>query len=55
MVFLLGTDLFDLDARGRATFYVGATRAKVLLYITGVADDEQHSLLDEALSVNEVI
>jgi len=36
VVFLAGVDLFHSDAAGRATFYVGATRAKLRLYLTGL-------------------
>jgi superfamily I DNA/RNA helicase len=35
VVFLAGTDVFSEDEAGRATFYVGATRAKQVLYVTG--------------------
>jgi superfamily I DNA/RNA helicase len=36
IVFLAGVDLFKEDQVGRASFYVGATRAKLTLYITGL-------------------
>jgi hypothetical protein len=50
IVFLLGTDRLDVDARGRAQFYVGATRARHLLYITGTKED-RHTLADEAIAL----
>lgn len=36
IVFLAGADLFGPDETGRASFYVGATRAKLVLYVTGL-------------------
>jgi superfamily I DNA/RNA helicase len=36
IVFLAGVDLFKEDQVGRASFYVGATRAKLRLYISGL-------------------
>ena len=36
MVVLLGCDRFETDPKGRATFYVGATRAKHQLVLTAV-------------------
>lgn len=36
IVFLAGADLFRSDEAGRASFYVGATRAKLMLYVTGL-------------------
>lgn len=53
VVFVLGTDLFPAsgdDNKGRAAFYVAATRAKHLLYVTGV-EQPGHTLLHEALGV----
>ncbi len=46
VVFLLGADELATDTRGRAAFYVGATRAKLQLTISGVVHD-QPTLLDE--------
>lgn len=46
IVFLLGADTLSTDTKGRASFYVGATRAKLALTITGVIRD-QPTLLDE--------
>lgn len=36
VVFLVGVDLFRSDEAGRASLYVGATRAKLKLYCTGL-------------------
>jgi superfamily I DNA/RNA helicase len=46
IVFLLGTDQYSAEPEGRASFYVGATRAKLLLYVTG--RDGTNTLLHEA-------
>jgi hypothetical protein len=46
VVFLLGVDDLATDTKGRASFYVGATRAKLSLTITGVVRDTR-TLLDE--------
>lgn len=53
IVFLAGTDRFGVDRRGRAAFYVAATRAKLQLYVTGVTGNR--SLLDEARKVGSVL
>jgi hypothetical protein len=53
IVFLVGVDTFGTDKEGRAAFYVGATRAKLLLYLSGVTG--KGSLLDEAKAVNQMI
>lgn len=53
IVFLVGVDLFESDNGGRASFYVGATRAKMLLYISGL--DRPDTLLVEAELVNNVL
>ncbi len=47
IVFLIGCDRLDVDTRGRALFYVGATRARHLLYVTGI-DADQNTLVTEA-------
>lgn len=54
IVFFVGADLFDTSALGRAAFYVGATRAKAMLYLSGVsaAPDAPPTLLEEALALN---
>lgn len=49
VVFVIGADRFATDTQGRAAFYVGATRAKLLLYITGV--EHGQSLLTETKAV----
>lgn len=57
VVFVLGTDLFPAlgdENRGRAAFYVAATRAKHLLYVTGV-EQPGHTLLHEALGVTKLL
>jgi superfamily I DNA and RNA helicase len=36
VVFLVGVDMFRSDEAGRASLYVGATRAKLKLYFTGL-------------------
>jgi len=46
VVFLLGVDDLAMDTKGRASFYVGATRAKLSLTITGMVR-EKPTLLDE--------
>jgi superfamily I DNA and RNA helicase len=53
VVFLVGADRFETSREGRAAFYVAATRAKLLLYVTGVS--QPHSLLTEAKAVCEVL
>lgn len=37
IVFLSAADTFTTEPEGRASFYVGATRAKLLLYVTGLS------------------
>lgn len=46
IVFLMGVDGLATDTRGRASFYVGATRAKLSLTVTGVVGGKP-TLLDE--------
>lgn len=48
-VFLLGVDELPTDSPGRALFYVGATRARERLCISGIAAPN-HTLLDECLA-----
>jgi hypothetical protein len=48
IVFLLGADKLATDTKGRASFYVGATRAKLSLTVSGVQRDSQ-TLLDEVV------
>ena len=51
VVFLMAADTFGADPRGRASFYVGATRDKQLLYVSGVRSAIDPSLLEESLDV----
>lgn len=53
IVFLIGADNFTSDREGRASFYVGATRAKLHLYVSGL--DGSDSLLTEARSVSKLL
>ncbi len=53
IVILAGADLFSTDTEGRTSFYVGATRAKILLLVTGLR--ERNSLADEAKVVAELL
>lgn len=53
IVFVVGADLFDAESEGRASFYVGATRAKMLLYISGL--NRPGTLVTEAEAVNAVL
>lgn len=54
IVFMVGTDLFDAQTNeGRASFYVGATRAKLVLYISGL--DRPGTLIAEAEAINKVL
>jgi superfamily I DNA and RNA helicase len=50
IVFVVGVDLFETNESGRASFYVGATRSKMILYITG--KDSVGTLLDEVEAVS---
>lgn len=54
IVFMVGVDEFKTDEEGRALFYVGATRAKLLLYLSGV-DKGEPTLLTEAEKVNAML
>ena len=53
IVFLLGADLFGVGTDDRAAFYVGATRARLRLFVTGlqIAD----GLAAEAQNVSDVL
>ena len=53
IVFVAGADLFDTENEGRASFYVGATRAKMLLYISGL--DRPNTLITEVEAINTVL
>jgi hypothetical protein len=53
IVFLVGTDQFANTREGRASFYVGATRAKMALYVTG--QEKAGSLLGETMEVQQLL
>jgi superfamily I DNA and RNA helicase len=53
VVFLVGVDRFGTDNRGRASFYVGATRAKLRLYLTGV--ERKDSLVEEVKRLDQIL
>ncbi|MGH9425516.1 MAG: ATP-binding domain-containing protein, partial [Terriglobia bacterium] len=51
IVFIVGADQFGTDTEGRAGFYVAATRATLLLQVSGV--EGRNSLLEEAAEIAE--
>jgi len=53
IVFLVGADRFDSNTEGRASFYVAATRAKLLLYVSGVTCER--SLLSESKDICKML
>ncbi len=53
IVFMTGVEQYDSDVKDRAVFYVGATRSKLLLNISGIA--RSNSLLKEALQVHQML
>lgn len=53
IVFVAGADLFDTENEGRASFYVGATRAKMLLYVSGL--DRPNTIITEVEAINTVL
>lgn len=53
VVFLVGADQFENTREGRASFYVGATRAKMLLFVSGV--NTPGSLVQEAHQVQQLL
>jgi len=53
VVFVIGADRFETDTKGRAALYVGTTRAKLLLYVTGV--ERGQSLLTETQAVLNIM
>lgn len=53
IVFLVGADQFENNREGRASFYVGATRAKMLLFVSGLNIDL--SLVQEAYQVQQML
>jgi superfamily I DNA and RNA helicase len=50
VVFLIGVDNFAGDNVGRASFYVGCTRARAALYVSGIITG-QDTLLSECLRI----
>ncbi len=50
IVFLMGADDLTDDTKGRAQFYVAATRAKYQLHVSGIRHD-QRTLVDEIVEV----
>lgn len=53
IVFLMGVDLFGENVEARARFYVGATRAKMHLFVTGVRG--RGGLAEEAEAVSKLL
>lgn len=53
IVFVVGADLFKPDEKGRAAFYVGATRAKLLLHVSGL--ENRNDLLKECLAIESLL
>ncbi|MEA3285380.1 MAG: 3'-5' exonuclease [Synergistota bacterium] len=53
IVFLIGVDHCQNDERGRAAFYVGATRAKLKLFVTGVVGSR--SVIEESIAVKKAL
>ncbi len=53
VVFLMGIDLFGQATEGRAQFYVGASRAKLRLYVTGLRG--MGGLAEEAEAVSNLL
>jgi superfamily I DNA and RNA helicase len=51
-VFLAGCELFSTDNAGRASFYVGSTRSKLFLAVTGVTAKED--ILSEAIKLSGI-
>jgi superfamily I DNA and RNA helicase len=56
VVFVVGTDTFPTSNEGRASFYVGCSRARLLLYVTGIGGNRicgKGRLMDEAEAVSK--
>ncbi len=53
VVFLAGANTFKTDEEGRASFYVGATRSKLVLYVSGVQGEK--NLLSEAVELSRIL
>ena len=54
IVFILGAENIGIDEKGRALFYVGATRSKLGLRLSGI-EKSSHNLLTEAIKVNSAL
>ena len=54
IVFVVGADEITTDTQGRAGFYVATTRAKLLLWVSGIKRTER-SLLDEVLETHQAL
>ncbi|MBV8113203.1 MAG: ATP-binding domain-containing protein, partial [Silvibacterium sp.] len=52
IVFLMGADLFGETVESRARFYVGATRAKMHLFVTGIRGQ---GFAEEAVAVSNLL
>lgn len=53
IVIVIGADLFPTDTKGRASFYVAATRSKMHLFVTGLRGSG--NLAEEAYAVAELL
>ena len=53
LVFLAGCDLFNTENSGRASFYVGSTRSKLVLWATGL--NAATTLLNESLDLGNIL
>ena len=53
VVFIAGADVFDIDEPVRASFYVGATRARLILNVSGL--DRTRTLFQEAFKIRELL
>jgi len=49
VIFLIGVDLFEDTPQDRAAFYVGATRSKLALYLTGI--EKKGKFLNEVKAI----
>jgi len=52
-VVFVGADVFPMTHQGRASFYVGCTRARQRLYVSGI--DGPGTLFEEAKKVSQVL
>jgi superfamily I DNA and RNA helicase len=51
VAFVVGADTFPLTSQGRASFYVGCSRARLRLYVTGIGGNG--TLIEEAEAVSQ--